>query len=38
MPETLVHPLIAIVAGAGVGIAGVDVIRLVQRLLGRKPS
>lgn len=39
MPEALLDPLVSIVAGSAVGIALVDMIRLLQRLRERgKPS
>lgn len=35
MPETL-QPLVPLLAGAAVGIAGVDVVKRIQRFLARK--
>lgn len=42
MAETLINPLVALVAGSALGIAGVDAARRVQRLyarlLGKNPN
>lgn len=38
MAETLIDPFVSLVAGSALGIAGVDVARRLQRLLGRKQS
>ena len=35
MAETFIDPLVALVAGSALGIAGVDAARRVQRLLDR---
>lgn len=38
MAETLIDPLVSLVAGTAVGIAGVDAVRRLQRLFSRKQS
>lgn len=37
MADAFIDPFVSLVAGAAIGIATVDVVRRLRRLLGRKP-